>query len=92
MDDILRAHEICNPVLRHSGFQSVDRFQELLDQIDRSSPPWATHPLLSPEPSSQPEQQDAKPEPSEKEPVDEHVGPVVTSYDQALYLMKKGLL
>ena len=92
MDDILRAQEICNPVLRPAGFQSVDRLQELLDQIDRSSLPWDTHPLLSPEPSSQPEQKDAKPEPSEKEPVEERVGPVVTSYDQALYLMKRGLL
>ena len=92
MDDILRAQEICNPVLRPAGFQSVDRLQELLGQIDRSSLPWDTYPSLSPEPSSQPEQKIAKPEPSEKEPVEEHIGPVVTSYDQALYLMKKGLL
>lgn len=26
------------------------------------------------------------------EPLPEHIGPVVTSFDQALYLMKKGLL
>ena len=100
MDDILRAQEICNPALRPAGFQSVDRLQELFDQIDRSSLPWNTHPLLSPEPSSQPEQEDAELKPSMKEPpaepadepLPEHVGPVVTSFDQALYLIGKGLL
>ena len=76
--DFFERSDSVKRLLHHDSFFAPSEFEKLCASLRPTNLDVIAEKSLPPEPV--------------EEPLEEHVGPVVTSFDQALYLMKKGLL